>query len=121
MPSSAIPGISRPVRGSAAAAGAAAAGAGVGVRLGAVALGAEEPGGAWLSPGWLCVWAVWLFGAEVFAEDFDDDPLDPPAPNGSWYWSSPAPWAWAGTAGDRRGAAARRGGRSPPARPDRNG
>ena len=100
-----------PVRGSPPAAGAAAAAGAAGVGLGAAVLGAEA-GGAWLSPGWVCVWATSRRGAA--AEDFDDDPLEPfePfAPNGSWYWSSPAPWAWAGTAGSARASMVSRGAR----------
>ena len=52
-----------------------------------------ETGGLLLSGGPV----VWLLGDEDFV-----------LPKGSWYWSSPAPWAWAVAAGRATAAAVTR-------------
>src|SRR4051812_35266170 len=82
-PSRAMPGTSRPVRGSCAV----AAGAGVGVE-GVVVV--EEPPvetGGWLLSGGPLAWdfVALLLVVEDFGLFFDE------LPNGSVYWSSPAP------------------------------
>src|SRR3954447_14299690 len=96
-PRRAMPGSSMPVRGSgAAAAGAAAAGAGVLDEDPEVPEdGAGATGGGSLRAGaGCCCW-----GCGVFVACLDCDFDEPVLPNGSWYWSSPAPCPWADATG----------------------
>src|SRR4051794_36182241 len=106
-PSRAMPGTSKPVRGSCAE----AAGAGEGVE-GVVPVVEElfDETGGWLLSGGPVVWLLGacLRAAELVVVDFWDF-FDVP-PKGSVYWSSPAPlWARAGAADAARAALASTG------------